>query len=330
MIETALKTTDFTSLDDDTNTELHERFIDLPSPYDHFEQFAVLARRAASMALAPEALLALARFRNDPGEPGAFLIKNCPIDANLPATPPHGDRPNDKQTFVSEAILVAIAQELGIPFAMADEKKGEVIHQVCPDRGKLMERSSAGSGVYFRFHTERSVPEVPPDFLALLALRSSADAFTFVADIRKACEHLPNRYLAILRQSLFRTCPGQTSAPVGSTPLWSKPRPILHGSMRYPQIRVDFNCLSCEGSIAAEAASSLELALQEVQVIISLRAGDMLLIDNRKAVHARSQFRASDTEQSRWLQRVYIASDFWARRQFIVGKRTLAPVACES
>ncbi len=47
---------------------------------------------------------------------------------------------------------------------------------------------------------------------------------------------------------------------------------------------------------------------------VALRPGDLLVLDNRRAVHARTAFTPRFDGTDRWLQRVYGFSDLWACR----------------
>ncbi len=42
---------------------------------------------------------------------------------------------------------------------------------------------------------------------------------------------------------------------------------------------------------------------------VKLRPGELLIIDNRRAIHARSGFKAYYDGEDRWLQRIYVVRD---------------------
>jgi L-asparagine oxygenase len=61
---------------------------------------------------------------------------------------------------------------------------------------------------------------------------------------------------------------------------------------------------------AAAALSALEEALIDVRVGCRLIAGDLIIIDNRVAAHARTAFRSFHDGSDRWLQRLFVVEDF--------------------
>ncbi|MEV5877084.1 TauD/TfdA family dioxygenase [Streptomyces sp. NPDC052101] len=66
---------------------------------------------------------------------------------------------------------------------------------------------------------------------------------------------------------------------------------------------------------AAEAAlDRLQAACREVGHEVCLRPGEALLINNRKGLHARSEFTARYDGADRWLQRTYVRRNQWTMR----------------
>jgi L-asparagine oxygenase len=79
--------------------------------------------------------------------------------------------------------------------------------------------------------------------------------------------------------------------------------PLLHDSGRGPVL--EYSTLLCAISTGgASALAALNEALQRCAVTVELGSGDVLLIDNRRAVHGRSAFRPAYDGSDRWIQRV--------------------------
>src|SRR5262245_5816930 len=80
------------------------------SPYTDIEDFLDLARHAHGLIPA-ELQRLLAAFKNNPAHPGHLLVQDLPSDdeLDLPDTPPHGERPDHKHTFVSEFAHLVVA-----------------------------------------------------------------------------------------------------------------------------------------------------------------------------------------------------------------------------
>src|SRR5262249_56017462 len=63
------------------------------------------------------------------------------------------------------------------------------------------------------------------------------------------------------------------------------------------------------GAVALEALGAL---LFRALVGVVLRPGDLLIVDNRKAVHGRTGFRPRYDGTDRWLRRCFVVSDIRA------------------
>jgi L-asparagine oxygenase len=75
---------------------------------------------------------------------------------------------------------------------------------------------------------------------------------------------------------------------------------------------------------ACAALASLADAVASTYASIVLDAGDLLVVDNRRAVHGRSEFRARFDGTDRWLQRTFVVDDLAAitdRRGSVITTR---------
>lgn len=59
----------------------------------------------------------------------------------------------------------------------------------------------------------------------------------------------------------------------------------------------------------------------EVQVRYFLAAGDVLIVDNKRAMHARTSFEPAYDGNDRWLQRVRAKTDLSSACDYAVGGR---------
>jgi L-asparagine oxygenase len=315
------------TLESDVCSALRGSFRRLPNPYESVEEF-LLAIYPVFAKLPPDILRRLFAFRNSPESPGALLLKNAPVDIDLPRTPPDGKRSNAKASFYSEACLLGIGGILGEPLGYQDERGGELVHDLCPVQTEATATSSESSQISLGFHTDfnfdKDNPRQPfnvinPDFVLLVCLRADvgSEASTMYADARAVCSHLTTSDLELLRQPLFRFAASYSfTGKCGSDRIWSVPCPILKGPERYPEISIDLLC-GVQG-VTAEAEAVLErirALCSSVAENVFLTPGDLLLMDNRKGMHARSAFQAHFDGSDRWLQRVYVRRSLWELRR---------------
>lgn len=249
-------------------------------------------------------------FARQPEEPSALLIRGFPVDEGLPPTPRDGRPSPEKASRVSESVLVLVAGLLGSVIGYREEKEGMLIHDVCPQPGREERQENSGSQ-YFDIHTENAFHPFRPDHVLLLCLREDADrsARTLVGPARTALARLSRRDVAVLREPLFRHRMPTSFATDGGSPGYSPAQPVLTGEDGDAQIRVDaFNTVATSDE-GRQALEHLVAALKEVLTGPALAPGDLLVVDNRRAVHARTAFTPRYDGTDRWLQRAFTIGD---------------------
>ncbi|HEU5381841.1 MAG TPA: TauD/TfdA family dioxygenase [Ktedonobacteraceae bacterium] len=253
----------------------------------------------------------LINFRKNSNENGMLLIRNLPIDQDLPPTPEDGGVSHEKRSHLSEYVLLAQMLHLGEPIAYADEKNGALIQNICPVRGKEEAQENCGSA-YLEFHTEDAFHPHKPDFIGLLCLKSDHDhiAATAAASIRRALSLVPSKAQEILRQPLYRIRLSSSFMADATQPVFSECLSVLSGDMLEPDLSVDFYGMEAMTHSAQLALKTLEEALLKVAVECRLMKGDLMIVDNRVAAHARTAFHPRHDGQDRWLQRLFVVHDF--------------------
>jgi L-asparagine oxygenase len=120
----------------------------------------------------------------------------------------------------------------------------------------------------------------------------------------------------VLQKPQFAIRIPESFEPINSEVQWSKAKPVLTGPEGLPEVCLNLNCmmtLTSGGELALDAFRHA-LNLPDVAKSIYLEPGDMLLINNRKAIHGRKTFTPQFTGKDRWLQRAYIRTDLWEGR----------------
>jgi L-asparagine oxygenase len=311
-----------------SKAELSDALQGLSSPYDQVEEFLITIYPVFA-GLPREILGKLFDFRNNPESYGALLLKDFPVDDELPLTPLDGKRSTDKKTFLTEACALGIAQILGQPIGYHDEKEGELIHALCPVRLEAQATSSESSEVNLGFHTDfnfdKQNPEHPyntinPDYIVLVCLRrdKKSEAGTLYADARDICRHLSPSDLSTMRLPLFQFAASYSfTGKCGSEKIWSVPSPLLKGDDKFPEISIDLLCgvraLDGEGEKVLNRIRAM-CELPDVATKVYMKPGDIFLMDNRKGAHGRTAFSAHFDGYDRWLHRVYVRRSLWEMR----------------
>ena len=229
-----------------------------------------------------------------------LIFKGLPQDEVLPATPTTVIA-HEKQTYISESILMGMNQCFGQPFSYKYEKEGQCIHNICPNPIFEQTQSNQGSKVTFGFHQEMAFHLVKPDFLLLYCLREDHDksCLTTLLDMRDVLANTPTDVLDVLRQPLFKINVPTSYQREDWKPDWV---PLISGST----IVLAEHChIDCKTEVAEHALQTIRELLDRYGTGIHLEPGDLLVIDNHRMLHGRSIFSPMYDGIDRWLQRSY-------------------------
>ncbi|WP_188188805.1 TauD/TfdA family dioxygenase [Nonomuraea sp. SYSU D8015] len=310
------------TLADDVRDDLQQLLLHLPDPARDVDD--AMTRTHQIFARLPLAVLReILDFGRHVDTPAVMMVSNLPTDPELPPTPTDGGSCAGKPTFVAEGVLLGLSGLLGEPVGFVTEKDGRIVHDITPTAAGAATQTSQGSKVFLNFHND--IVHDPggryditnPDFLVLNCLRSDPheEAETWYADGRDILRVLDEDVIEVLRSPLF-----QLNAPGGyvrmfaaGKEVYSDPIAIVSGPDHSPEIAVAANGVRCLSSAASEAFDRLQAACRHPDVarVVRLAPGQALLVNNRKGLHARTQFTARYDGRDRWLQRTYIRRSLW-------------------
>lgn len=251
-------------------------------------------------------------FKMNGNQHGYLLIRALPTDKNLMDTPSElCEVAAKKTTFYSEFWLAMMGGFLGEPFSYLQENKGNLFHNVRPTPYNHDKLSSESSSILLDFHTETAFHPLAPDYLLLYCLRGDRDqqAKTIVTSIGRFYSDIDPELEKILRQPLFKTgidySFGSQNGMRGNGPTI----PILYGDVNNPLIIYDPDLMLGLTHEAQNAMHSLNGIINKYKDGCVLDTGDLLIIDNKRALHGRTQFKPYFDGKDRWLQRLYVSRD---------------------
>jgi TfdA family taurine catabolism dioxygenase TauD len=239
------------------------------------------------------------------GSPLGFFL----IDGVMPS-----ERRDDVDVRTSSAaLMLCLAGLLGVPLMTEGHRDGRLIHDIYPIRQDAAKQLGSGS-VELTWHTEDAHAERNPDFIALMCIRGDPEAKTLIACVKPE-ELADDIRSALACPDFLITADDSFDARVKQKP--AKPTAILGGSSGDLIVRFDPLFTSCLTPQAEQALRCLGDYLDEKAVDVTLKAGHFLLIDNRRAVHARSAFAPKYDHSDRWVRRVSIAR--WGAEDRVSG-----------
>ncbi|MEW1643772.1 guanitoxin biosynthesis L-enduracididine beta-hydroxylase GntD [Streptomyces sp. NPDC091219] len=264
---------------------------------------------------------------------GGCVISGLDVDdTRIGATPARwGEADADGRTRREDMFLLMCASLLGDPIAWATQQDGRLLHDVVPIRGHEHAQLNSSTAEPLTWHTEDAFHPYRAEYVGLMCLRNPDAVETTYAlfddvrldertrrtlagahyVIRPDNSHQPeNRGAhsgieapADLLERSIRRIDRLTTAP--------EKVPVLFGDPRSPYGRLDpyFMDRRADGQEAADAFDALVGEINARLTGVALRPGDVLFIDNYKAVHGRNPYRARYDGRDRWLRRVNITRD---------------------
>ena len=222
----------------------------------------------------------------------------------VPPTPLIFDAQHDACPTATVA-LTQFSDNIGRAVGYDREQGGRLIQDIFPVRSNELEQVSSSSKVVLGSHTETAFHPHRPRFVVLLCLRSDPQAATTYADVADIVVHLSNEHLAALQTNEFVTSidpsfmsNGEPDAQVHVIPLTTTGE---GWSLIYDQLLM-------RGTTprAIAALSALHDAVKHTTQQVVLAAGDIMVIDNHRAVHGRTPFAPRYDGTDRWLKRALV------------------------
>ena len=254
---------------------------------------------------------------------GALLLRGVPI-GSVPATPQsrHGVT---KPDAISEFALLSVARCLGQPVGYLPEHGGALVQNLFPTAATANQQVSTSSTVDLFFHTETAFHPHRPQYLLLLCLRGEPQARTTLCSVDAVIDEFSASDVAVLRQRRFRTGVdasfGGSKSDPGDTVLLRRTvrslvdrgptsaLAVLSGDHERPTLVFDADLMIGTDHESDRVLQKLGRLIVDHATSVVLEAGDLLIIDNHRAVHGRSPFPARFDGTDRWLQRTFVVGD---------------------
>jgi Taurine catabolism dioxygenase TauD, TfdA family len=237
---------------------------------------------------------------------GVCLISGFPMDdAKVGKTPPHWrKKPDGPYTMEIEVFLNLCGALLGDAIGWSHQRDGLICQDLVPIEGHANKMIGSGSELELVWHTEDASYSYRGDYIGLMCLRNPDAVPTTFALIDEVPLDLDRVRILFEPRFVFRPDPSHPTDSEGEK------APVLFGDPRFPYVRFDPYCMDRPDTEEARSAMDyLTRAIGDQLTGVALLPGECLFIDNYKAVHGRSSFKARFDGTDRWLKRINVARD---------------------
>lgn len=249
------------------------------------------------------------------------------------ATPAYWNSHDPSALLATDLWLVLLSAQLGDAVSWSSLQAGRLITDIMPIRRREDEQTGHGSTAALDLHVEDAFSDARCDHLGLMCLRNDDAVATTVAGIGSVDIEDPGfdvlfepRYLIRPDDEHLRNLAAQG---VDTASLTHEPIPVLTGSRTAPHLRLDPPYMSAEpGDAAAERALDLLIGrLADAVEDVHLAPGEVLLVDNHRALHGRQPFAARYDGTDRWLRRITTVRDLRRSRawRYHARRRVIDP-----
>lgn len=277
-------------------------------PHNECEEFARQAKELSTRL--PERIIQiLDSFSLKGSSTGYLLFSEFLVDDKLlPDTPKDNLQHLGEKTVLSK-IQAIMNQRLGEMVAYEAEGNGRLFQDMTPNYKFSATQTSLGSGVELEIHTEQAFSKMRPDMLSLACLRGDKNANTFILHVSKILENFSLYEQELLHKPLWKIGVDMSFKMHG--------KEFIEGTLRGP-----IPILTREGHLIFDQdlmrginEESEQLRQKIIQIYYKeklshcLEPGEIIIVDNRYAVHGRSAFTPKFDGRDRFIIRSFVTLD---------------------
>nr|4NE0_A Chain A, L-arginine beta-hydroxylase [Streptomyces lavendulae subsp. lavendulae]4NE0_B Chain B, L-arginine beta-hydroxylase [Streptomyces lavendulae subsp. lavendulae]4NE0_C Chain C, L-arginine beta-hydroxylase [Streptomyces lavendulae subsp. lavendulae]4NE0_D Chain D, L-arginine beta-hydroxylase [Streptomyces lavendulae subsp. lavendulae] len=310
-----------------------ELTLELAAAYGSFGDPVLLRDLPRLAARLPEGVQDFLREFKLADRHGHTVIRGHDFDQRrIGPTPDHWrGRVRPGPEFPEELLLMLYSALLGEPFGWATQQDGHLVHDIFPIRSHENDQLGMGSKQLLTWHTEAAFHPYRSDYLILGALRNPDHVPTTVGELDLSS--LSAEDIDVLFEPRYHIAPDESHLPKNNTIATEEEAarfatiqrmiderplgPLLYGSRLDPYMRLDpyFTSVPQDDTDARRAYDALFKVVDSGMREVVADQGDVLFIDNHRAVHGRLPFQARYDGTDRWLKRVCVTSDLRRSRE---------------
>ncbi|MEN8649785.1 guanitoxin biosynthesis L-enduracididine beta-hydroxylase GntD [Streptomyces sp. 21So2-11] len=274
----------------------------------------------------------LNEFRLTGRPQGGLVLSGLPVDEDGIGTTPgnYTQEPGGPEVTTATAILLLVGSLLGDPFSYLSQQRGKLVLDVFPIEGHEEEQLGSSSTTLLEWHNEDAFHPNRADWIMLLCLRNPDAVPTMFAPAEGL--EIDDEHEKVLFEERFVILPDEshtaqfnsetTGIDANSSQAAAFQRirrmnqeperiSIFSGAPEMPYVRIDpaFMLRELDDAPAEEALDAVISAFETRMKDVALSSGELLIIDNKRAVHGRRPFKPRYDGTDRWLRRINVTAD---------------------
>ena len=272
------------------------------------------------------------------GSPTGHLLMSFPLIAmgGIPPTPLN-NRQHVGCTTALAGLQATLNQYLGEMIAYEAEADGRLFQDMVPNPDLAQTQTSLGSATELELHVEQAFSRWRPDVVSLACLRGDPEAKTYVFHVREAMKHLTPVERRFMWEPQWTMGVDLSFKMHGLEPFVEGdergPMPILTSSSSFARHDDDDDDVGWrfdQDLMRGITPSAEDLRLKLIDIYmkhrtsIILNPGDLLWIDNQRAVHGRSPYMPRFDGTDRFLVRSFVTYDLAKSAHVRNGRMVLA------
>jgi L-asparagine oxygenase len=193
------------------------------------------------------------------------------------------------------------------------EGYGRLFQDVVPVKKMENEQTSVGSNTELEIHTEQAFSKLRPDILSLACIRGDPLAQTYILPVMKILENMDDDERKSLRLPLWKTGVDLSFKLNGNDFIEGDirgPFPIISGDNKHPKLLFDQDLMFGVNEHADNLIKKIINIYYKYRNQHNLQSGEIILIDNMRALHGRSPFYPKYDGNDRFLIRCFAVYDF--------------------
>jgi len=282
------------------------------SPSEDLEEYCIQCTNATNF-LPKNIFESLHHFSIHGSETGFLLLHGGTVeDMTHTKTPATNNEKLGEKTDLAK-IQGILVSAIGNMVAYEAEGYGRLYQDIIPMQSMEKVQTSVSSAVELEIHTEQAFSRLRPDILCLACIRGNEQAFTYILPVKYILNNMTSREIKLLRKPMWKIAVDLSFKLCGQEFIDGDirgPIPIIYGSEEDPLLVFDQDLMT---GIDEESHGMIQKIVDiyyQHRIRHNLKPGEIILVDNNRAVHGRSPFTPKYDGYDRFLIRCFAMFDY--------------------